>query len=98
MYATYTVRRTQVYLDDEQHRLLAARASDEGTTASALIRRAIDRLLRGEADDASDEAFRQALRGLRAGPAADLPDGEEYVESLRSVDAARLRDLDGHAR
>jgi hypothetical protein len=45
MYTAYIVRRTQIYLDEEQDRRLARRARAEGVTKSRLIRRAIDAYL-----------------------------------------------------
>ena len=36
------MKRTQIYLSDEQHRVLASVAKRRGTTASAVIREAID--------------------------------------------------------
>lgn len=58
----YIVKRTQIYLDDDQDRRLARRARASGRTKSALIREAIDRLLSKEplASDltsALDETF-----------------------------------------
>lgn len=93
----YTMRRTQIYLAEDQHRRMASRAEDEGTTTSELIRRAIDMFLDGTQrarglDDVA--AFRQAIARLYEQPAVDLPPGEEYVERLRTDDAARLAELD----
>ena len=42
------MKRTQIYLDDEQDRRLENRARATGRTKSALIREAIDRLLSRE--------------------------------------------------
>lgn len=95
MYAAYTVRRTQIYLDNAQDALLDDRARATGTTKSALIRDAIDAFL---TDDASSEA--SAIGRMRAaladagGVAADLPNGAEYVEAMRAADGERAARLD----
>lgn len=93
------MRRTQIYLDEDQHRRLAARADEEGTTASALIRAAIDGLLLDGSDrDRQRDAFRRALAHLRDQSPIGLPPGQRYVEELRAADAARLRDSEEVAR
>lgn len=80
-----------MYLDQEQHHRLSARARDEGTTTSDLIRRAVDGLLAGEpVGDRALEEFRGAVAALTREPPIDLPPGEEYVDALRAADAARL--------
>jgi hypothetical protein len=89
MYDSYIVRRTQIYLDDRQDARLADRATAEGVTKSALIRRAVDAYL----DDGGDEAlrlarFRTAVDAV-AGVAPDLPSGSAYVERLRRRDIER---------
>ena len=43
---TYIMRRTQIYLDEEQDRRLQARANASGVTKSALIREAIEQFLK----------------------------------------------------
>ena len=48
MMYTYDVHRTQVLLQDEQHRALAALSRRTGRGVSALIREAVDRMLGGE--------------------------------------------------
>ncbi len=89
MYITYIVRRTQIYLGDEQDRLLNARARDLGTTKSAVIRDAIDTFLTAAGSTTGElDRFRAAVRGA-AGIAPCLPTGAEYVDELRAADAAR---------
>lgn len=96
MYTTYIVRRTQIYVGDDQDRLLAERAGSLGTTKSAVIRDAIDAFLQPDASrDAGVDRFRAAVLGA-AGIASYLPTGSEYVEQLRAADAEREREL--HAR
>lgn len=95
MYAAYIMRRTQIYLGDEQNAMLDARARATGTTKSALVRDAIDAFL---SDDAGSAAFgmtrmRAALVGA-AGIATHLPSGAQYVEGIRAGDADRAARLD----
>jgi len=98
MYDLYIVRRTQIYLDQEQDDRLARRAEAEGTTRSALIRRAIDRYLHGEEDRTRPLArFRRAV-GQAAGVAPYLGEGGRYVEDLRRVDQERQEQLDARRR
>lgn len=92
MYATYIMKRTQIYLDGGQSRELAARARRRGTTASHLIREAIDEYLAGP--EGEDERRLQRYRAAvdeAFGTAPHLPDGAAYVESLRAADAERAR-------
>jgi predicted DNA-binding protein len=94
MYTTYIVRRTQIYLDDEQERRLARRARAEGVTKSRLIRRAIDAFLDAPEDGPSRLArFRVAVEAV-SGSVPRLPPGRDYVEQLRAGDAARQQALD----
>lgn len=93
MYSTYIMRRTQIYIADDQDRLLDERAGSLGTTKSAVIRDAIDAFLQPDASrDAGVDRFRAAVRGA-AGIAEYLPSGSEYVEELRTADAERERGL-----
>jgi predicted DNA-binding protein len=94
VYATYIVKRTQIYLDDVQANELARRARTRGTTASKMIREAIDDYL-AEPDDpaARRDRLRTALRQA-FGIAPYLPDGATYVETLRSHDLEREAELD----
>ena len=98
MYAAYIMRRTQIYLDEEQEQALAARASATARTKSALIREAIDAFLSApEREDAELARFRDAVRAA-AGVAPYLPDGRTYVEQLRAGDSERAGVLDQHWR
>jgi plasmid stability protein len=49
------MRRTNIYLTDEQRAALAARAAAEGTSAAELVRRLIDQALLGASDDLTDD-------------------------------------------
>lgn len=85
----YIVKRTQIYLEDEQDEQLSARATASHRTKSELIREAIDRYLAGGDDETLALArFREALDDV-AGIAPYLPPGAEYVEELRQVDRER---------
>jgi len=90
MYSTYIVQRTQIYLDEDQARLLLKRAEEVGVTKSALIREAIDAYL---SPAAGSEAALAALRSAvmeAAGAAPYLPNGMVYVEESRAADLNRL--------
>lgn len=94
MYAVYTMQRTQIYLAEEQSRLLEARAKSAGTTRSALIRDAIDAFLADSstAQDAGVQRFRSLLAEA-SGVAPYLPDGSTYVDELRVADSRRAHEL-----
>jgi len=88
MYSSYIMKRTQIYLDDEHDRRLAARARASGRSKSALIRQAIDAFLEGEDEEARLRRFRAAT-SRAAGAAPDLRSGADYVPALRARDRAR---------
>jgi predicted transcriptional regulator len=89
------VRRTQIYLTEEQSARLDERARATGATRSTLIRRAIDEYLasHGNAGDEWRARWREAVRET-AGIAPRLEEGKAYVERSRVVDLARLRQLE----
>ena len=91
----YIMRRTQIYLDDEQHRWLDQQSVRQSRTKSELIREAIDRLIRGGRHDADERLarFRAALNAS-FGTVADLPTGREFVEGARTADRDRARELE----
>lgn len=93
MYIAYTVKRTQIYLDEEQDARLGQRATAAGTTKSALIRQAITDFLSGpDADVVALGRFRAALDEIEAQP-IPLPDGAAYTESVRARELLRQADL-----
>jgi predicted transcriptional regulator len=94
MYDVYIMHRTQIYLDDEQDRALAARARRAGRTKSALIRDAIEGYLTPPSDEQTGLARLRAAIAEASGAAPSLPTGEQYVEDVRAADLARERDLD----
>ncbi|MGH2711097.1 MAG: CopG family transcriptional regulator [Actinomycetota bacterium] len=88
------MKRTQIYLDEEQEARLARRASAAGVTRSRLIRQAIDAYLEGRGDEGlRRERFLAALDDLAADP-LDLPEGRAYVEHLRTADLRRQEELE----
>jgi hypothetical protein len=77
----YIMKRTQLYLDDDLWNALHARARQEKTTISDLVRRAARERYVGNLDER-----RKAMEGLIGlwKDRTDLPDStEEYVRELR---------------
>ena len=97
MYDIYIMRRTQIYLEEEQHERLTERAYQTGQSMSELIRHAIDRDLDGDEEELKLRRFREAVRAV-AGCAPDLEDGATYVAKLRSADRRRMEDLEERGR
>jgi hypothetical protein len=84
------VKRTQIYLDDAQDRLLAELAATRATTKSDLIRTAIDRYLERDVPSADEAASRwRSALDATFGAAPYLEPGATFVADLRRVDAAR---------
>ena len=83
MYDTYIMRRTQIYLTEEQGRILRSRSRETGRTVSDLIREAIDKVLDSSRDPSTAEKILVARR--TAGAWKSLPEtGAEYVERIRA--------------
>ena len=98
MYGSYIMKRTQIYLDVEQDRKLASRATAVGATKSTLIREAIETYLSASDDEGARLAeFRAALDDLVRSP-TDLPDGRTYVDTLRGTDRARDEEIETRRR
>lgn len=92
------MKRTQIYLDEDQDARLAKRAEAAGVTKSTLIRQALDDFLQGPSDEGSRLArFLTAVEEI-AGDPLDLPDGAAYVEQVRAADIERQRELDRRKR
>ena len=89
------MRRTQIYLAEEQSARLDERARATGVTRSTVIRQAIDEYLaaNGNAGDEWRARWREAVRET-AGIAPRLEEGEAYVERTRVADLERLRELE----
>lgn len=82
----YIVRRTQIYLSEEEARALDGEARSSGRTRSQLIRDAIDRTYLGAR---AGRAILNALLRSR-GAWQRSQSGGEYVERLRAGRLARL--------
>lgn len=92
------MKRTQIYVDEEQDQSLAKRAAAAGVTKSTLIREAIDAYLKGPPDQRLRlDRFRAAVRAV-AGRADYLPDGKSYVEALRALDLRRQEEIEHRRR
>ena len=84
------MRRTQIYITDEQERRIAARAADTGVSKARVIRRMLDAEL-GIDDGAAER--RRAIEAT-AGLLADAEDWGPWLERVRGGDAdERLRRL-----
>ena len=94
MYAPYIMRRTQIYLDEEQDRRLAERARATGRTKSDLIREAVDRLLDEPLGEDEELARFRAAAQAAFGIAPYLEDGATYVRKLRDGDRRRQERLE----
>ena len=82
VYVTYTMRRTQIYLDDGQVAKLKAAARTSSKTVSEIIRDAIDeKLARAEEPD----YFERALAGAAGiwARRTDIVSADDYVRRLR---------------
>ena len=92
VYSVYIMRRTQIYLTEEQGRVLEGRSRATGHTISELIRVAIDTTYaRGRQMSRAD---RVRLARRTAGAWKDFPEtGADYVERLRGT--RRLARLHG---
>jgi Ribbon-helix-helix protein, copG family len=83
------MRRTQIYLTDQQDRLLSERARDQGLSKAEVIRRLLDERLGTGSNQERAEAIRRT-----AGLLADYPDWPEWLGSVRGVPAdERMRSL-----
>jgi predicted transcriptional regulator len=86
------MRRTQIYLDEDQDRRLSERAAAARRTKSEVIRRAIDNYLEQPlAEEAKLEEFRAAVA---AAASAEPYLTREYLEELREADRQRAAELE----
>ena len=94
VYSLYIMRRTQIYLTEEQGRLLESRSRATGRTMSELIRSAIDRVYARGRSMSRETRVRLARKS--AGAWKDFPEsGAEYVERIRGARRlARLHDAE----
>ena len=87
---TYTVKRTQIFLSDDELEALSKASRATGRTKSDLVREAIDRVyLKGVEQ-------RKLLSAVKAskGSWARREDGKEAVERLRTGRLGRLHRAD----
>ena len=85
------MNRTQIYLSESQHQALGALAKARTTTASALIRDAIDGYLVLQLSPHERVAALRALAS-RQGAGGNAPvEGERSMENLRQADTDRIR-------
>ena len=84
------MRRTQIYLtDDQQHRITQI-AAEQKSSKAAVIRDILDRALGDGDSGAEDLAIIHATSGI----CADYPDWPEWLSSVRGQSAdERLRSL-----
>ena len=84
VYNLYIMKRTQIYLTEEQGRLLEGRSRATGQTVSQLIRAAIDAAYRRSRGMSQTERVRLARR--TAGTWKDFPEsGAAYVDRIRGA-------------
>ncbi len=88
------MKRTQIYLQEGQSDRLSRLAHSRGTTASKMIREAVDAYLADE--PAGDDWLTRQRAALEEtfGSISRLPDGETYVRRSRAGDAERLEELE----
>ncbi|MHB8512236.1 MAG: ribbon-helix-helix domain-containing protein [Actinomycetota bacterium] len=96
------MKRTQIYLEEEQDEKLAQRASLIGMSKSELIRQAINEYLNGPSDDAVRlTRLKQMAKELAKRPAktfGGFPDGKSYVEHYRAIDRRRDEEIERRRR
>jgi predicted DNA-binding ribbon-helix-helix protein len=79
--------RTQITLEDAQYARLPAESRTSGSGLAELIRRAVDRTYGG----ADIVEFASALdASFGTWTAADIPDGEQYVDTIRPARSDRF--------
>jgi hypothetical protein len=84
------MKRTQIYITEQQDQRLTALAADRQVSKAQLIREIIDQAL--DIDVAEDEA--RAIIEETSGVCADYPDWPEWLDSVRGAGAdERLRAL-----
>ena len=90
MMYTYIMRRTQIYLTDEEAEALKRVSKKSGLSMSDLIRSAIDQTyVSGDGQPSKEEALRMINESFGAWQGR-TETGEEYVERMRSGRLARL--------
>jgi predicted DNA-binding protein len=83
------MKRTQIYITEEQDRRIGALAEDLGVSKAEIIRQMLDR---GFGNDQDEEEARNIIRST-AGLLSDYPDWPEWQRQVRGRTAdQRLRD------
>lgn len=82
------MKRTQVYLTEEQDRRLAEIAEERGTSRASALRWALDSVL--ETGDVEEQA--RAVILATSGVLADYPDWPDWQRSVRGRTAAQRLD------
>ena len=93
MYSLYIMRRTQIYLSEEQSRLLERQSEATGSSISHLIRAAIDAVY-GRRRSLTRAQKARIARATAGAWSERAETGAEYVERLRGagrLDRARAR-------
>ena len=93
MYTSYIMRRTQIYLSEEQGRYLARRSKAAGTTVSELIRDALDRTYLDPKNRRTQTQRMEVVRSSAGAWKGRKESGKQYVERLRGT--RRLARLHG---
>lgn len=87
---TYIMRRTQIYLTDQEAAALKRAGEKSGASMSDLIRSAVDATyVRGEGPLSTEDALR-AIDDSFGAWTGRTETGEQYVERMRSGRLARL--------
>ncbi len=81
------MRRTQIYLTEEQDRRIARLARDRGVSKAEVIRQILD----AEFDTGDAEAEGRAAILATAGICADYPDWPEWLAGVRAPGGASAR-------
>jgi hypothetical protein len=84
MYDVYIMRRTQIYLSDEQSRLLEAHAGATGSSVSQLIRTAIDTVY-GKRRALTRAQRVRIVRATAGAWTSRAESGADYVERVRGA-------------
>jgi hypothetical protein len=78
------MRRTQIYLTEEQDERLKRLAADRGSSKAEVIRSILDRELDGDGARQDDRAVIRST----AGACADYPDWPEWLDDVRGQSAS----------
>jgi Arc/MetJ-type ribon-helix-helix transcriptional regulator len=91
------MKRTRIYLDEDQAARLARRAQAHGA-ASSEVRAAVEKYLSSPDDELTELARQRQALAEAFGSAPRLPEGSAYVDEFRRSDAEREDDLEKRGR